>query len=64
MMKKVDTFRSVEYVSLRMGWGQIRDKMTIHFVFQITVRLQLNRKREIFHGHISGCKQTDMEVIK
>ena len=48
MMKKVDTFRSVEYVSLRMGWGQIRDKMTIHLVLQITVRIQLNKKEKYF----------------
>ena len=46
------------------AWGQIRDKMTIHLVLQITVGLHINRKRKIFHGHISGCKQTDMEVIK
>ena len=48
MMKKVDTFRSVEYVSLRMGWGQIRDKMTIHLLLQITVGLHINRKEKYF----------------
>ena len=30
------------------AWGQIRDKMTIHLVLQITVGLHINRKEKYF----------------